>query len=129
MWRPRVRTEIAAPLIEQATADGATYLTARERMWEATVARDRAGRIGKRGPDRVATGAAGEHDDTEETVRRRRSDWPSAARTNVGRGRKRSTAERAQTARDERAAKLAQFHSPSIDHERPRPERDHGLGL
>jgi hypothetical protein len=220
-----IRAEVAAPLIEQATADGTAYLAAQRRMWEATAARDRAGRLGKRAANRAATDAAGEYRTTEDSVRRRwgglpqtaaglpswadavghaRADAdPRAADANRGseqahserrrlasrraderaalrrsipgqlppstveahavqwrtRGEQargdlaeiealpvteaaryirdraaqtdaeRAAAERAQIARDARAAKLARFRRPSIDHGRPGPGRDHGLGL
>lgn len=65
-----VRAEVAAPLIEQATADGIAYLTTRDRMWEATAARSTAGRLRKRAGQRAATEAVGEHRATEDTVRR-----------------------------------------------------------
>jgi hypothetical protein len=47
-----------------------------------------------------------------------------AARTEA----ERVVAERAKTARDARAAQLARFHTPSIDHGRPGPGRD-GIGM
>ena len=221
----QARAEVAAPLIQQAIADGTAYLTARQRMWEATAASKRAGRLGKRAAHRVATDAAGEYRTTEGTVLQRWGGVPqtmtgipywaeAAARTRVDtdprvadanreveqihreqqrrawrraderaallsripgqlppdrvdarafqwRGRveqargylaeiealpvtdaarlildraaraqaERAAADRAQAERDARAAKLTQFHAPSIDHERPEPERDHGLGL
>jgi hypothetical protein len=220
-----IRAEVAAPLIEQATADGTAYLAAQGRMWEAAAARDRAGRLGRRAANRAATDAAGEYRTTEDSVlgrwgglpqtavglpswadavgharadadpraadanrgseqaqseRRRlasrRADERAALRRSIpgqlppstveahavqwrtrgeqARGdlaeiealpvteaarlirdraaqtdAERAAAERAQIARDARAAKLARFRRPSIGHERPRPGRDHGLGL
>ncbi|HWL01684.1 MAG TPA: MobF family relaxase [Microbacteriaceae bacterium] len=75
----QVRAEIAAPLIEQATADGTAYLTGRERMWEAQTARDQAGRLRKRATGRAATEAANTHRATEDAVRRRWGGLPTGA--------------------------------------------------
>ncbi|HEY5224889.1 MAG TPA: MobF family relaxase [Microbacteriaceae bacterium] len=77
----QVRAEVAGPLIEQATAHGATYIETRERMWEATRAQTRAGRLNRRAAARVATDAAGEHDATEDMVRRR---WGVVPQTTSG---------------------------------------------
>ncbi|EXJ52700.1 conjugative relaxase TrwC [Microbacterium sp. MRS-1] len=75
----QVRAEVAAPLIEQATADGAAYLTSRERMWEAQTARGQAGRLRKRAAGRAATEAADTHRATEDAVRRRWGGLPTGA--------------------------------------------------
>ncbi len=64
----KVQAEIAAPLVEQAAADGTAYRIARQKMWEATAIRDRGGRLGKRAAYRAATVAAGQYRTTEETV-------------------------------------------------------------
>jgi len=72
-----VRAEVAAPLIEQATADGTAYLTGRERMWEAQTARGQAGRFRRRAADRAATEAADAHRATEDAVRRRWGGLPT----------------------------------------------------
>ncbi|WP_447588421.1 MobF family relaxase [Microbacterium lacticum] len=75
----QVRAEVAAPLIEQATADGTAYIETRERMWEAQAVRASAGRLRKRAAGRVATEAAGEHRATEDAVRRRWGGLPTGA--------------------------------------------------
>jgi hypothetical protein len=75
----QMRAEVAAPLIEQATADGVAYIEARERMWKAQAARGQAGRLRKRAVDRAATQAVGEHHATEDTVRRRGGGLPNGA--------------------------------------------------
>ncbi|MFV0374853.1 MobF family relaxase [Microbacterium sp.] len=74
-----VRAEVAAPLIEQATAEGAVYLTTRGRMWEAQTAHGQAGRLRKRATGRAAAEAAGEHRTTEDAVRRRWGGLPTGA--------------------------------------------------
>ncbi|MEO7147041.1 MAG: MobF family relaxase [Terrimesophilobacter sp.] len=76
----RVHAAVVGPLIEQATTDGVAYLAARERMWEATAARDRVGRF-KRGAARVAAAAAEEHRVTENAMRRR---WGGGPQTTAG---------------------------------------------
>jgi hypothetical protein len=75
----QVQAEVAAALTKQAIADGTAYLTARDRMWEATAARDRAGRFGKRHALHVATEAARMHGIIEEALRRRWGDQPTWA--------------------------------------------------
>jgi hypothetical protein len=75
----QVRAEVAAPLIEQATADGTAYLTSRKRMREAQTAHGQAGRLRKRAAGRAATEAAGEHRATEDAVRRRWGGLPTGA--------------------------------------------------
>jgi hypothetical protein len=77
----KVRTEIAAPFIEQAAMHGTAYLAARQKMWEATAARDRAGQLGKRAASRAATDVAREYRTTEETVLGR---WGSVPQTPTG---------------------------------------------
>ncbi|RQP10995.1 MAG: hypothetical protein EAS51_07100 [Microbacteriaceae bacterium] len=74
-----VRAEVAAPLIEQATADGTAHIETRGLMWEATAARSAAGRLRKRAADRAATQATGEHHATEDAVRRRWGSLPTGA--------------------------------------------------
>ena len=76
-----MRAEVATPLIEQAIADGTAYLTARQRMWEATAAHNHAGRLGKRAADRAATDAANHHRATEDTARTR---WGGVPQTTAG---------------------------------------------
>ena len=75
----QVHAEVATPLIAQAAAEGTAYLTARERMWGATSSRVSAGRLRKRAADRAATQAVGEHNATEDTVRRRWGGLPTGA--------------------------------------------------
>jgi hypothetical protein len=78
----QVRAEIAAPLIEQATVDGTVYLTTRERMWQATTARNRAGRLGRRTAERAAVDdAAGAYHTVEDAVLGR---WGGVPQTAVG---------------------------------------------
>lgn len=72
-----VRAEVAAPLIEQATAEGAVYLTTREWMWEAQTAQGQAGRLRRRAAGRAATEAADTHRATEDAVRRRWGGLPT----------------------------------------------------
>ncbi|GAB3039666.1 MobF family relaxase [Parafrigoribacterium mesophilum] len=74
-----VRAEVAAPLIERATADGTAYIETRERVWAATAARATAGRLGKRAAERDATEATGGHHGTEDAVRRRWGGVPTGA--------------------------------------------------
>ena len=73
-----MRAEVAGPLIEQAIAGGTAYLTAQQRMWEATTACNRAGRVGKRAADRAATDAANQHRAMEDTARTR---WDGVPQT------------------------------------------------
>lgn len=75
----QMHAEVAAPLIEQAAADGTAYLTSRERMWEAQAARASAGRFRKRVASRAATETAGEHRAAEEAVRRGWGGVPAGA--------------------------------------------------
>ncbi len=77
----QVRAEVAASLIEQATVDGTVYLTARERMWEATTARKRAGRLGRRTAGRAAVDAAGTYRTIEDAMLGR---WGGAPQTAAG---------------------------------------------
>lgn len=74
----QVRTEVVAPLIEQATADGTGYIGARERMWVTQAARASAGRLRKRAASRAATEAAADHRATEDAVRQRWGRLPTA---------------------------------------------------
>lgn len=66
-----VRTAIAAPLIELATADGTGYLTAQERMWQANRALSTTGRFGRRPAARTAREATGTHAAMQDVVHRR----------------------------------------------------------
>ncbi len=75
----QVRAEVAAPLIEQAAADGTAYLAGRDRLWDAQAARASAGRLRKRAADRAVTEAAGEHRATEDALRRRWGTLPAGA--------------------------------------------------
>jgi hypothetical protein len=77
----KVRAKIAAPLMEQAASDGTAYLIARQKMWEATGVRDRAGRLGKRAAQRAATDAAAQYRATEETMLGR---WGGVPHTTTG---------------------------------------------
>ncbi|CAN5234575.1 hypothetical protein BH09ACT3_BH09ACT3_04130 [soil metagenome] len=61
--------------------DGTAYFTARQKMWEVTAARDRAGRLGKRAASRAATDAAREYRTTEEIVL---GVWGSVPQTPTG---------------------------------------------
>ena len=71
-----VRATVAVPLIEMATADGAGYLTAQERTWQAHRALSDAGRFGRRSAARTAREALATHRTTEDSVRRRWADVP-----------------------------------------------------
>jgi hypothetical protein len=71
-----VRATVAAPLIELATADGAVYLTAQERMWQANRALHPPGRFGRRKAARTALEATQAHDAMQETLRRGWGDAP-----------------------------------------------------
>ncbi|WP_447924573.1 MobF family relaxase [Georgenia muralis] len=71
-----VRAEVAAPLIEQATADGTGYLTARRRMWQANRTLNATGRIGRRAAARTAREATEAHGTAENAMRRRWGDVP-----------------------------------------------------
>jgi hypothetical protein len=74
----KIRAASAPPIMERAAADGTAYLIARQKMWEATGVRDRAGRLGKRAAQRAATDAAAEYRATEETMLRRWGGVPHA---------------------------------------------------
>jgi len=71
-----VRAQVAAPLIEQATADGVVYLSAQERMWQANRALPTTRRFGKRSAARTAREATDAHGTMQDTVRRRWGDVP-----------------------------------------------------
>jgi len=75
----QVRAVVAAPLIEKGVVDGTAYLAARERMWEATAARSRAGRLGKRTADRAAVDAADAYRTIQDTVLAQWGDVPQTA--------------------------------------------------
>jgi AAA domain len=71
-----VRAEVAAPLIEQATADGTGYLTARERRWQANRALHATGGFGRRAAARTTREANEAHGTAEDVMRRRWGDVP-----------------------------------------------------
>ncbi|MHB1289868.1 MobF family relaxase [Georgenia sp.] len=71
-----VRAGVAAPLIEQAADDGAGYLTARERMWQANRALRTTSRFGRRPAARIAREATEAHAATQHAVRERWGDIP-----------------------------------------------------
>ena len=71
-----VRAVVTAPLIEQATADGASYLSAQERMWQANRTLNAAGRFGRRPAARTARDADEGHATAADVVRRRWGDVP-----------------------------------------------------
>ena len=77
----RTRAEIVAPLIDQATEDGAAYLSARERMREAANARRTARTFQRRRAVRTRTQASREHGEQETTVRRRWGSTPTRIET------------------------------------------------
>lgn len=77
----QTRAEVAAPLIEQATADATARLTARERLWAASAAHDTARRLGKRRTARAVAAANEEHDTVEAAGRAR---WHSLPETTAG---------------------------------------------
>lgn len=72
-----VRAEVAAPLIEQAIADGTAYLAGWERTREAQTARATVGRLRKRAVGRAASEAADTHRAREDAVRRRWGSLPT----------------------------------------------------
>ncbi len=71
-----VRATVAAPLIELATADGAGYLSAQERMWRANRALITTGRFGGRPAARTAREATEAHGAMRDAVLRRWGDAP-----------------------------------------------------
>jgi len=73
-----IRAGVAAPLIEQAAADGAAYLTARERMIQASATQAGAGRLRKRAATRTLTETTASVRDFEATVRARWAQLPIA---------------------------------------------------
>ncbi|HEX4057670.1 MAG TPA: MobF family relaxase [Galbitalea sp.] len=77
----QLRAEVAAPLIEQATVDGTVYLSAQERMWEATTTHKRAGRLGRRTAGRAAADAADAYRTIEDAMLGR---WGGAPQTAAG---------------------------------------------
>ncbi|HEY8719988.1 AAA family ATPase [Pengzhenrongella sp.] len=72
----RVRAELAAPLIEQATVDGTGYLTAQERTWQANRSPRATGRFGKRAAARTAREATEAHGTAQDAMNRRWGDVP-----------------------------------------------------
>ncbi len=77
----RMRAEVVAPLIEQATTDGTAYLTARRRAWEASDAQRAARGLSKRRAGRRLSEVADEHR-TIETAGRSR--WGRLPETPAG---------------------------------------------
>ena len=77
----RVRAKVVAPLIEQATQDGAAYLPARARMWEASAAHRTAHGLRKRWTARQLTAVDEERRTIETTTLRR---WGSTPQTPKG---------------------------------------------
>lgn len=77
----QVRAEVAVPLIEQATAGGASYLVARDRMRAASAAHRTARGLQKRSATRTLTTASDEHRAAETTTQRR---WGSLPQTPAG---------------------------------------------
>ncbi|RPF27276.1 TrwC relaxase [Georgenia muralis] len=71
-----VRADVAAPLIEQAAADGAGYLTEQERMWQANRALAGSGRFGRRTSTRLAQEATQAHAAVRHAVSQRWGDTP-----------------------------------------------------
>jgi hypothetical protein len=66
-----VRAEVAAPLIELVTADGAAYLTAQQQMWHVHRALGATGRFGRRPGARMAREATELHRAMEGAMHRR----------------------------------------------------------
>jgi hypothetical protein len=77
----RLRAEVAAPLIDQATADGTAYLNARAQMWQANRALHPTGRFARRTATRTARDATKAHATAEDAMRRR---WGDVPQTEVG---------------------------------------------
>jgi thymidine kinase len=77
----RVRGEVAAPLIDQATADGTAYLATQTRVWAASDAHRNARGLRKRTAARGLTVADEEHRTIETATRRR---WGSTPQTPEG---------------------------------------------
>ncbi len=75
----QVRAELAAPLIEQATADATARLAARERMWAASTAHGTARRLSKRRMARAVATASEEHSAVEAAGRARWRTLPETA--------------------------------------------------
>jgi hypothetical protein len=75
----QIRVDVTGPLIERAIDDGTTYLTTRERMWQAIAARNRAGRLGKRSADRAAFDTADAYRIVEDAVLARWGRVPQTA--------------------------------------------------
>jgi hypothetical protein len=75
----RVRADIAAPLIEQATADAAARLAARDRMWAASDAHAAARGLGKRRAARALSAVSQEHRTLEANGRARWNTLPETA--------------------------------------------------
>lgn len=77
----RVRAEVVSPLVEHATQDGTTYLARRSELWEASAARDRAGRFKGRSAQRTVNKARTLADSAQTTARGR---WGSVPQTEAG---------------------------------------------
>ncbi len=74
-----VRDTVGAPLIVRATADGADYLTAQERMWQAHRALSTTGRFGRRSAARAVRETTEAHGAMQDAVRQRWGDVPHTA--------------------------------------------------
>lgn len=75
-----VRAEVAAPLIEQASADATAFLSARDRAWEARRDREQAGPFRRRAAARAAQDADDVLQATEDAARRR---WGGVPQTDT----------------------------------------------
>jgi len=71
-----VRVTVGAPLIERATANGAAYLAAQERMWQANRALSTTSRFSRRPAARPAREAMEAHATVQDAVRERWGDVP-----------------------------------------------------
>ncbi|MFT4122281.1 MAG: hypothetical protein QM635_00440 [Microbacteriaceae bacterium] len=74
-----VRAKVAAPLVEQAVADGTAYLAARDRMQEATRVQASAGRLRRRSAARTVAEATAVHREAETITRDRWGRLPQTA--------------------------------------------------
>lgn len=77
----RMRSEVVAPLMVQASEDGTAYLVARQRMWDASGAQRSVRRIRKREAARALNTAVDEHRTIETAARRR---WGRLPETTAG---------------------------------------------
>ena len=79
MEAQRVREEVVAPLITQATANGTAVITAQSRVWEASRARSTARGFRKRSATRALIAATDEREVVETAARQRWGSIPDAA--------------------------------------------------